>query len=256
MQELLHGSTATGTYNGYIGYYNFLNIKASGSTDAEVIRSGLAHAKANNWTDPEISIKAGASILAKNYINDGQDTIYLQKFDVDSSDGTLYYFQYMQNVSVCLTESINAKKAYEELGFTKHATIEFIIPIYENMPETPCEEPKDVGIVTQNIKVKGSNVTIRDKASTTGNKIATVNTGDVLLRIEIASTTNEGYYWDKVVLPNGTKGYMARNYIVETADITNCNDTVTANTSVNLRNGPRNFWNNNYYNTNKRTSIN
>ena len=31
---------------------------------------------------------------------------------------------------------------------------------------------------------------------------------------------------------------MARNYIVEIADITNCNDTVVANTSVNLRNGP------------------
>ena len=106
------------------------------------------------------------------------------------------------------------------------------------MPETICAEPTDTGIVTQNIKVKGTNVAVRTGASTSATQIATVNTGDTLLRIEMATTMNNGYYWDKVVLPNGTKGYMARTYIVETADITNCNDIVIANTSVNLRNGP------------------
>ena len=231
------GSTATGTYSGYVGYYNFLNIKASGSTDSEVIKNGLAYAKTNGWTDPEISIKEGAKVLAKNYINDGQDTLYLQKFDVDNSDGTLYYFQYMQNVSAALTEGQSVKKAYTELGILNSA-IEFIIPVYENMPETICAEPTDAGIVTQNIKVKGTNVAVRSGASTSATQIATVNTGDTLLRIEMATTMSNGYYWDKVVLPNGTKGYMARTYIVETADITNCNDTVIANTSVNLRNGP------------------
>lgn len=231
------GSTATGTYSGYVGYYNFLNIKASGSTDSQVIANGLQYAKDNGWTDPETSIKAGAKILAKNYINDGQDTLYLQKFDVDSSDGTLYYFQYMQNVSAALTEGATVRKTYEELGLI-NSSIEFIIPVYENMPNTPCEEPKDAGIVTQNIKVKGTGVSVRNGASLSATKIATVNTGDTLLRIEIASSQNNGYYWDKVVLPDGTKGYMARNYIVETADIPNCNDTVIANTSVNLRNGP------------------
>ena len=68
--------------------------------------------------------------------------------------------------------------------------------------------------------------------------IATVNTGDVLLRIEVASSSSNGVYWDKVVLPDGRKGYISRSYLVEIADITNCNDTVIANTSVNLRNGP------------------
>lgn len=231
------GATATGKYNGYIGYYNFLNIKASGSTDPQVITNGLNHAKSKGWTNPEISIKEGAKVLASNYIKDGQDTLYLQKFDVDSSDGTLYYFQYMQNVSAALTEGTSVRSAYEQLGLI-NSSIEFIIPVYENMPQTICKEPADAGIVTQNIKVKGTGVSIRNGASISATKIATVNTGDTLLRIEVASTMNGGYYWDKVVLPNGTKGYMARNYIVEIADITNCNDTVVANTSVNLRNGP------------------
>ena len=47
------GSTATGTYSGYVGYYNFLNIKASGSNNAQVIANGLNYAKTNGWTDPE-----------------------------------------------------------------------------------------------------------------------------------------------------------------------------------------------------------
>ena len=230
------GSTATGTYAGYNGYYNFLNIKASGSTDSEVIKNGLAHAKTNGWTDPEISIKEGAKVLAKNYINDGQDTLYLQKFDVDNSDGTLYYFQYMQNVSAALTEGQSVKKAYTELGIL-NSTIEFIIPVYENMPKIVCAEPIDGSIITQNIKIKGMSVNVRSGANSSS-IITTVNTGDTLLRIEKAATKIGGYYWDKVVLPDGRKGYIARDYIVEIADITNCNDTVIVNTSVNLRNGP------------------
>lgn len=231
------GATATGTYGGYVGYYNFLNIKATGATEAQVITNGLEHAKKNNWTNPEISIKEGAKVIASNYINDGQDTLYLQKFDVDSSDGTLYYFQYMQNVSAAASESLSVKSAYEELGFLNNS-IDFIIPVYENMPETVCREPVPAGVVTQNVKVKGTSVRVRAGASTSAEILKEVNTGDVLLRIETATTTNEGIYWDKVVLPDGRKGYVSRTYLEQIADVSNCNDTVITNTSVNLRNGP------------------
>ncbi len=233
------GATATGTYSGYVGYYNYMNIGASGGGDSEVIKNGLEYAKKNNWTTPEISIKAGARSLAKNYINDGQDTIYLQKFDVDNSDNTLYWYQYMQNVSVCLTEGTNARKAYQELGAIDNK-IDFRIPVYENMPSTPCKEPVEIGIVTQNVKVNGNLVRIRSTAdnSSDANIIATVNNGYDLLRIELANAPSGNVYWDKVVLPDGRKGYVARNYLAQTADITNCNDTVITNTSVNLRNGP------------------
>lgn len=231
------GATATGTYGGYVGYYNFMNIGATGSGDSEVIRNGLEYARKNGWTNPEISIKAGAKILAKNYINDGQNTIYLQKFDVDNTDNTLYWYQYMQNVSACLTESASARRAYEELGALNNP-IDFRIPVYENMPEVPCSEPGTEGIVTQNVKIKGSTVRIRSGASTSTPILMEVNTGYELLRIEMATSTNEGLYWDKVVLPDGRKGYVARNYLVQTVDSSNCNDTVITNTSVNLRNGP------------------
>ena len=106
------------------------------------------------------------------------------------------------------------------------------------MPETPYEEPKDALIVTQNIKIKGTEVNVRSGAGTSYSSIAKVNTGDTLLRIEKATITKGGYYWDKVVLPNGTIGYVVRNYIVEIEDITNTNETAVANTSTYLRNGP------------------
>lgn len=233
------GATATGTYSGYVGYYNFMNIKASGNNDQEVIVNGLEYAESKGWTNPEISIKEGAKILAQNYINDGADTLYLQKFDVDNSDGTLYYFQYMQNVSVCLTEGSTARKTYEELGFISNA-IDFRIPVYENMPSTPCKEPTTNTIVTQNVEITGNSVRIRSSASdeSDSNIMATVNNGYKLLRIELANTANGTIYWDKVVLPDGRKGYVAQRYLKQIEDVTNCNDTVTTTTEVYLRNGP------------------
>lgn len=233
------GSTATGTYSGYVGYYNFMNINATGAKDAEVIKKGLEYAKVHGWTDPEKSIKEGAKILAKNYINDGADTIYLQKFDVDNSDNTLYYFQYMQNVSVCLTEGTTARKTYEELGFINE-TIDFRIPVYENMPSIPCREPIAKSIVTQNVKIKGNKVRIRSTASTESdnNIIEELNAGYTLLRIEKANSAIDRIYWDKVVLPDGRKGYVAQDYLEEIADITNCNESVVTTTGVYLRNGP------------------
>ena len=231
------GATATGTYSGYVGYYNFLNIKASGGTESEVITNGLTHAKKNNWTDPEISIKAGARVIANNYINDGQNTLYLQKFDVDNSDGTLYYFQYMQNVSAAKSEGYSVKQAYEELGLLD-SSIDFVIPVYENMPENICMEPIEAGIVTQNVKIKGTGVNIRSAASTAASVIATVNTGYDLLRIQTANTPVGDIYWDKVVLPDGRQGYVSRTYLEQVEDIITCDDAVITNTSVNLRNGP------------------
>ncbi len=230
-------ATASGTYGGYTGYYNFCNIGATGSGSAQVIANALNKAKIEGWTNPELSIKGGAKFLAEDYISTGQDTLYLQKFDVDNSDGTLYWFQYMQNLSASKSEGLDVKKSYDSLGLT-NSNFDFVIPIYENMPSTPCMEPGTAGIVTEDIKIKGTKVYVRDNPGTNSNIIATVNMPDVLLRIELATGQVNGYYWDKVVLPDGKKGYIARNYIMAINDITNCNDTMFATTGVYLRNGP------------------
>lgn len=231
------GSTAKGTYSGYVGYYNFCNVNAWGSGTAAVMANAMSYAKNNGWSDPELSIKGGAKFIAKSYINVGQSTLYLQKYDVDNSDGKLYYHQYMGNVEAAATECKSVKSSYQSLGMLDNS-FTFVIPAYENMPDTLCGSPDSTSIVTQNVQISGTNVQIRNAPSLIGTVVAKLNTGDTVLRIECAATQVDGYYWDKIVLSNGAKAYVARNFIKRVADVTNCNISAVANTSVNLRNGP------------------
>lgn len=226
----------SGEYPGYIGYYNYFNIQATGSTETQKIQNGLSYAQRNGLTDPEKSIGHGAEFLVKGYIGVGQDTLYLQKFDVDSN-GTLYQHQYMQNLSASKSEGASVRSSYQDLGLLDQ-NMNFVIPVYENMPQTACGQPDLNGIVTKDVKVNGTKVNVRADRTTNSAIIAEVNTGDILLKIEEAAGPISGIYWDKVVLPDGRKGYISRAYISNIEDIKNCNDTVIASTSVNLRNGP------------------
>jgi len=56
-------SMISGTYSGYEGYYNHYNIQASGTTDAEVIRNGLAYAKKMGWNTRVKSLDGGAAFI-------------------------------------------------------------------------------------------------------------------------------------------------------------------------------------------------
>lgn len=129
----------SGTYPGYEGYYNYFNIGATGQSDKAVIESGLARAKQEGWTDGYLSIYGGAKTISTSYILKGQDTLYLQKFDVDSSYNGLYWHQYMQNVCAPNSESKNIKKSYETAGALNN-TFVFRIPVYSNMPDA-CPYP-------------------------------------------------------------------------------------------------------------------
>lgn len=129
----------SGTYPGYEGYYNYFNVGASGSTNEQVYVSGLQTAKDRGWNSARASILGGAQVISRNYIAQGQDTLYLQKFDVDSSNG-LYWHQYMQNICAPSSEGSNIRKLYAEAGALDNAFV-FRIPVYNNMPGTPCEKP-------------------------------------------------------------------------------------------------------------------
>ena len=131
----------SGTYKGYEGYYNYFNVSASGKTDKEVIESGLAYAKQKGWTSAYYSILGGAQVISANYIKKGQDTLYLQKFNVNpNAANALYTHQYMQNISAPTTEAKSIKKLYENAGSLDN-TFVFKIPVYSNMPATVCAAP-------------------------------------------------------------------------------------------------------------------
>ena len=131
-------STSSGKYSGYKGYYNFLNINATGSGSSTIIKNALAYAKKQGWTDPEKSIEGGAKFLAEDYISIGQNTLYLQKFDVVKQEG-LYEHQYMQNLLAPTSEASNMKDIYESSD-TVDSKLNFIIPLYENIPEEVSEK--------------------------------------------------------------------------------------------------------------------
>ena len=232
-------ATATGTYSDeYTGYYNFLNVNASGNGSSTIIKNALEYAKKQKWDTPVKAIEGGAEFLAKSYIQYGQNTLYLQKFDVDDSDGDLYWHQYQQNVAAAKTECVDIMQSYKEIDENLNLQFNFVIPVFEDMPETKSPMPGTESIVTQNIEITDSSVVVyksKDKSST---KLATLKKGEKVLRIEIDDNKTNGYKWSKVVLSNGKKGYVITEGFKVIADVTNCNIEAVAIEPGNVRNGP------------------
>lgn len=143
LQEQGQGTSPliSGTYPGYEGYYNYFNIGATGKSDTEYIVNGLKYAKSKDWKGAYFSIMGGADFVSKDYIKQGQDTLYLQKFNVNpNATHKPYTHQYMQNISAPTTEALSMKKLYANAGALEN-TFVFSIPVYENMPCDPCAEP-------------------------------------------------------------------------------------------------------------------
>lgn len=234
------GSMISGTWTGddgnYRGLYNFFNICAYGKN---IVLNGLKYAKQQGWTDPEKSIKGGAKILAAGYISIGQDTLYLEKFDVINGGDGYYSHQYMTNVSASKTEGYTIRNTYTDMGLlSSESKIKFKIPVYKNMPEQICPEPGTEKPVTQDVEITENNVRVRKGKGTNYDIITTLSKGTKLLRIELDNSKTGGYYWDKVVLANGTKGYVARNYLKQINLQSNCNEQYITTRYTDFRNGP------------------
>lgn len=149
-QEQGDGKSAliSGTYPGYTGLYNYFNIGATGKGNTQVIENGLAKAREYGWTTRYLSLAGGADIISKNYIRKGQDTLYLQKFNVSKTSAAgLYNHQYMQNIAAPSSETVSVKNAYASAGSINNPFV-FRIPVYENMPANPCPQPADLKSVT------------------------------------------------------------------------------------------------------------
>lgn len=234
------GSMISGTWTGgdgnYKGLYNFFNICAYGKN---IVQNGLKYAKSQGWTNPEKSIKGGAKILASGYISIGQDTLYLEKFDVINGGDGYYSHQYMTNVSASRTEGYTIRNTYTDMGLlSSESKIKFKIPVYKNMPEQICPQPGTEKPVTQDVEITENKVRVRRGKGTNYDIITTLNKGTKILRIELDNSKTGGYYWDKVVLADGTKGYAARTYLKQIDLQSNCNEQYITTRYTDFRNGP------------------
>lgn len=134
------------TYNNvtYSGLYNFFNIGATSGTDNW--KKGLVYANGGAtddgsigsattngrpWTSPAKSINGGALFVSDSYINAGQDTMYLQKFNVTLK--STYSHQYMTNVRAAYSQSKSIYATFSETNLLD-GSLTFVIPVFKNMP--------------------------------------------------------------------------------------------------------------------------
>ena len=118
--------------------YNPFNINARGNSQEEIIQNASQYAYEQGWDTLEKALIGGVEFIKEGYINVGQNTLYLQKFDIVDQDGELYVNQYMQNLLAPQSEARNMREIYETSN-TVDSAINFIIPLYENMPEEVSE---------------------------------------------------------------------------------------------------------------------
>ena len=232
----LSHSSISGKVAGYEGLYNFYNIGATSSSEhMGAIINGLKYARDGNgaseatktkylipWNTKERAITGGGIFIGSSYINIGQNTIYLQKFHVhDTNNGELFWHQYMTNVLAPYSESNIIYKGYANSNLLD-LNINFVIPVYNHMPEiqeeSPAINPSDY--VEDNTKVYANvetTLNVRSGPSTSYEKITSVSKNETMTRI--AKGKQSGELWDRVILENGIVGYVFQNYVEELPEI-------------------------------------
>ncbi len=137
-------NSVSGKMSGYAGIYNFYNIGANDGKNP--IANGLKWASSGTtymrpWNNPYKAIVGGASYIGENYIRKGQNTLYLEKFNVTAK--SRYTHQYMSNVEAAYSEAVNTRKAYG--NSLDEMPIVFSVPVYLNMPENVSVKPGGAG---------------------------------------------------------------------------------------------------------------
>ena len=224
----LSHASISGKVSGFEGLYNFYNIGATSSSEPMgAIKNGLQYAKDGKgaseatktkflipWNTKERAITGGAIFIGDSYINQGQDTVYLQKFDVTGE--SLFWHQYMTNVLAPYSESKSIYTGYKNSNLLD-IPMNFIIPIYNNMPDIPTQSPsiEPSNFTDDNTKVycNATNVNVRTGPGTSYEVITMVQEGNQMTRIKKGIGT--GDRWDMVRLSNGIIGYISQNYVTE-----------------------------------------
>ena len=206
------GVKGSALVSGESGYYNAFNIGASGNSTAEIIANGIAYAQKKGWTTLEASINGGIGFVADNYIKQGQNTLYLQKFNVTTNSGGPYNHQYQQNIMAAQSEGNTLRRTYADINSTSSSHT-FIIPVYKNMPAQASPRPSTTDqptVSTDMVKVNVEQSLRIRNAPNGGTTVGWLYKDEVVTRLEKATTKVNGTYWDRIRKSDGTTGYAAR----------------------------------------------
>ena len=225
-------------------YYNPFNINALLGREKE---TALAKAKEKGWDTMKKALVGGIDFLKQNWLENYQNTLYQNKFDIDLRSGSsLYTHQYMQNLSAAYSEARTLRNCYTSSG-KLDSSFTFIIPVYENMPSSisakpsgsstssgssgtysSSDGPMDAKVVVDSI------LHLRESASTSSKSLRDLSNGTHLLSVKRAINGD----WNQVVTDDGEIGYVSGDYLQFINDVTTCNIKKVTNTRANARIGP------------------
>lgn len=115
-------------YNGYSGYVC--------STFVSLTTEEERPSYNRPWTSPKKAILGGAEFISSGYIEAGQNTSYLKKFNVNpNGEYKVNTHQYMANLAAPFSEAKKSYESYKENNLLS-LPLHFTIPIFNNMPES------------------------------------------------------------------------------------------------------------------------
>lgn len=123
----------SGNYEGYKGYYNFFNV---GASETNPVILGLERAKLEGWNTRSKSIIGGAKFCGNSYVSAGQNTYFYMNYNIKDPDRI--WHQYATAVHNASASGEKLAETYAEL---KTAELDFIIPVYKNMPSSVSAAP-------------------------------------------------------------------------------------------------------------------
>jgi beta-N-acetylglucosaminidase/uncharacterized protein YraI len=198
----------SGKYSGYTGYYNYFNIGAYPANGNNSTVNGLIYAKGQGWNTVQKSILGGAQIVGKRYVAIGQNTLYFQKFNVVYT-ASLYSHQYMTNIQAATSEAANLKKGYTD----STQALEFLIPVYNNMPENACAKPSsgNPNNYLKSLSISGCTLTPAFSGSTTSYSVIVGKSVDsVTLSASAVASTSTVSGTGKKSLEYGTNTFTVK----------------------------------------------
>lgn len=160
------GTAATRNASGYEvdgkKYYNFFNIGAYGGSDPNY--NGILYARDHGWDTSYKALLGGAQFIASAYIADGQNTQYLQRFNL--TDSSTYTHQYATNIRYAYIGGWDTYLSYQRNGLLDMPLV-LSIPIFENAPacnklptnnfEDEYTEPEKPDVGTDPVTPPGTN---------------------------------------------------------------------------------------------------
>ncbi len=139
--EGANGSHSYSELTSYNGLYNYFNIEAWGDGYFNIYLHAMQESRNEGWNTHMKALTGGIRKLKAKYIDQYQNILYLQKFNVDPRAGDRNFEgQFMQTVYATYSEAYAQFQGYIEYDIVDYA-YKFVIPVYSGMPDTPQRDP-------------------------------------------------------------------------------------------------------------------